>query len=242
MKENKKPKKTESPHGGHRERMRNRFLKGGLDAFADHEIIEMLLYYGIPRQNTNEIAHKVYREFGSLHELFDATPQQIMHRTGMTENSAVLFSIVPHLFKRYSYGKWDKKIVFNSSKELGEYAKIPFIGKNYECFYMLCFNNNFELKGLEMLEEGTLDAVELHPRKVVDLALINRSSYVVLAHNHPSGCKMVSLADLHATTSIMKLLEPFNIELIDHIIIAGEDYISFAENNHAQLAGIRGKK
>ena len=236
------PKKSQSPHGGHRERMRKRFIKGGLDVFADHEIIEMLLYYGIPRQNTNKIAHKIYKEFGSLHELFDASPQQIMHRTGITENSAVLFSIVPHLFKRYSYGKWDRRIVFASSKELGEYAKIPFIGKTHECFYMLCFNKKYELKGLEMLEEGTLDTVELHPRKIVELALINKASYVVLAHNHPSGCKEFSTTDFDATINIMQLLKPFNIVVADHIVVTGEGYLSMAENNHLKLMGINNKK
>jgi DNA repair protein RadC len=240
----KKPKKDNpnksSINKGHRKRMRQRYIKsGGLETFAEHEIVEMLLYYTIPRRDTNKIAHEVVKEFGnSLHNLFEASPKQIMSRTGLSEASAVILSMIPHLAQKYQYSKWERRVVFSNSAQLGNYAKIPFIGQSVECFYMLCLDSRMALRGVELLERGTLDWVELYPRKIVDYALINKSTYVVLAHNHPSGCRIISRADVDATVSIMGQLAPFNIYVLDHIIVAGEEYISFAERGILGLKGV----
>ena len=234
-----KPKKETSLHSKHRARMRSRFIKGkGLDAFSPHEIVEMLLYMSYPRQDTNKIAHRVYREFGSLSALFDASPQEIMARTGLTENPAVVFSMMPHLLKYYNLEKWSERFSFDNSKEVGNFCITHFHGKINESFFIMCLNSRFQLLGVEMLEEGTLDAVELHPRKIAEAALFTRARYVVLAHNHPSGCKFISEADANATTAIIQMLEPFNVKVLDHIVVAGDSYVSFAENGVLRLEGV----
>ncbi|MDR2167205.1 MAG: hypothetical protein LBE35_05070 [Clostridiales bacterium] len=236
--------KRPNPNAGHRERMRARYIKGGgLEAFADHEIVELLLYYGIPRVDTNKKAHKIIKEFGgNLYSLFEASPKKIMQRTGLRENAAVLLSLVSHLARRYEYSKWEKRIILSDSETMGNYAKIPFIGKSAECFYMFCLDNRMALRGVECLAEGTLDWVELYPRQIVDYALINKAMYVVLAHNHPSGSTIISEADVNATISIMAQLAPFNIAVLDHIVIAGEEYISMAERGMLKLAGVDHRK
>jgi DNA repair protein RadC len=233
-----KPKKNY--HEGHRDRMRARYILGkGLDAFADHEIIEMLLFYDIRRQNTNLLAHKALERFGNnLHALFNADPKVIRQKTGLSENAAVLLSLVPHLAKRHHYSSWGKKIIFANTESLGSYLKIPFIGKSTECFFMMCLDSRMGLKSAEMLEQGTLDWVELYPGKIVEYALANGASYVVFAHNHPSGDLRVSEADIISTLSIVRQLRPFNITVLDHFVIAGDSYISFAENGLLRLAGI----
>jgi len=251
-KELKKPKKEESEHSKHRQRMREKFKRGGLDVFADHEVIEILLYMGIPRKNTNKLAHKILKEFGSLHALFEADYRDIMRRTGLTENTAVIFAMIPGLIRRYRYSKDEKRMTFQNTEQMGKYATIPFEGKTHECFYMYCFNKRFQLNGMEMIDEGTLDTVQLHMRKIVNVALMNNSAYVVLSHNHPSGCLEISNADLSATRDIMHLLSKFNIEVLDHIIVAGNKYTSFLEQKKVypdkeelksmNLKGIRDKK
>jgi len=239
----KKTTKVANPHAGHRQRFRTRYIKGGgLDAFADHEVVEFLLYYGIPQKNTNQIAHKILKEFGKLHNLFEASPKQIMARTGLTENTATLLSMVSQLAKRYQYDKWEKRIVFEDSKQIGEYMKIAFIDQSLECFYMMCLDNGMALRGLELLEKGTLDSVELHPHKIVDFALMNKASYVVLAHNHPSGDERISEADLNATVDIVQQLRPFNVYVLDHFIMVGEKYISLAENGFMRMKGFGTKE
>ncbi|MCL2754028.1 MAG: hypothetical protein FWE44_07770 [Defluviitaleaceae bacterium] len=238
----KKPKVTiknevDNPHKNHRQRVRNRYIKGGLDVFADHEILEMLLYNTIPRKDTNKLAHRILKEFGSLHAVFEAKPSHLMTRIGLTEPSAVLLSMMSQISVRYQYDKWDKKIVFKNSNQLARYAIIPFKNQTVECFYMMCLDKSFALRAFEELESGTIDKVELQPRTIVDYALRNNSSYVVLAHNHPSGCDVISDADISSTVDIMQYLQPFNIRVIDHIIaISGDNYISFAEKGISKFS------
>jgi DNA repair protein RadC len=236
----KKPKKNYNE--GHRERMRARYIQNkGLDAFADHEIIELLLFYDIRRQNTNILAHKTLERFGgNLHALFNADPKMIQQKTGLSENASVLLSLIPHLAKRHHYSSWGKKIVFNNTEDLGNYLKIPFIGQSAEAFFMMCLDNRMGLKCAQMLEQGTLDWVELYPGRIVEYALSGGASYVVFAHNHPSGDPKVSEADIISTLSIMRQLRPFNITVLDHFIIAGDNYISFAEKGLLRLQGIEG--
>lgn len=238
MSEKKKTEKTKNLNAGHRKRMRHKYIKGGIEVFAEHEIIELLLFSTVPRKNTNKMAHQILNEFGSLHALFDATPQEILRRTEVSEQTAVLFSMIPQIFKRYSYSKNDKKLNFKNSKTMGEFIKLAFIGKVYECFYIMCLDNSLNVLSHEIIQEGTLDIVQLNLRDIAEVAITNKSSYVVLAHNHPSGSQTVSREDILATSDIKYVLEKFNIEVLDHFVIANDNYISFAENNFCGLRGI----
>jgi len=227
----------ENPNKGHRQRVRDRFVKGGLDVFADHEVLELLLYYAIPQKDTNKIAHRIHKEFGSLHAVFEARPKQIMARANVTENTAILLSLMSQIAVRYQSNKYNKKITFQNSQQMARYAIIPFINQTEECFYMMCLDNAFNLLGFEQLESGTIDKVELHPRRILDYALMNKASYVVLVHNHPSGSDKISQADIVATLSIMHQLSPFNIRVLDHIIALNDrEYVSFAEQGLSQFA------
>jgi len=109
-------------HEGHRQRVKTRYLTEGLDAFEDHQVLEMLLFFCIPMKDTNELAHKMVSEFGSLAGLFEADPKDICKRCGVSENTALLVSLIPSLSRRYFKGKWGDKPVLNSSTKAGEYA------------------------------------------------------------------------------------------------------------------------
>ncbi|MCL2396901.1 MAG: DNA repair protein RadC [Defluviitaleaceae bacterium] len=233
-------KKKPHPHGKHRERMRARYMRAGLDAMADHEVLEMLLYYAIPRQDTNKMAHKILSEFGSLHGLFEAGPAEIQKRCGLTENTAVLLSMVAPLARRYSQSKWGKRTVFANTRDLGEYAKALFIGETIECFYLIFLDNRFRLISTELLAKGTIDRVELYPKEIVRRAIYQNASYVVLTHNHPSGSKSISAADIDATSHIINLLDGLEIVVLDHVVVCGEDYVSLAGKRILGLQGIDG--
>ena len=228
---NKKSSTGENLHENHRQRVKNRFIiTKDLDVFADHEVLEMLLFYAIPRQNVNEMAHKILNEFGNLHKVFEANPKEIQSRCGVTENVAVLFSMMSPLFRRYQRDKLRKRVQFNNTEAIAKYIKTAYIGRKNETFMLMCLDKSRSLLSMDVMEEGTLDVVEIYPRKIIRHAVDHGASYLVLAHNHPSGHMKVSDSDRTSTFAMMKYLKTLNIEILDHIIIVNDDYISLQEN------------
>ncbi|MCL2169562.1 MAG: hypothetical protein FWB74_06000 [Defluviitaleaceae bacterium] len=201
----------------------------------------MLLYYCYPRGDVSPTARKLIKDFGTLPNLLDAPVQDIMSRGGVTENVAFIFSMMPELMKRYEQSKWKGRRKFKDSHSLAQFVRPFFIGKSHECFMMLYFDNGFRLIEAEMLEEGTLDEVKTYPRKIIDRMLAKNTAYVVLAHNHPSGCTVISEEDIELTESVKKWAEPCGIYVLDHIIIAGTQSVSFS-TKYRKFPGIRDSK
>ena len=221
---------AENLHKGHRLRVKKRFVKEGLDSFADHQVLEFLLYYAIPMKDTNELAHKILKEFGSLSRVFEAHPNDIVKRCNLSENTAILISLIPHLAKRYNQDKWGNKPCLNTSAKVGQYATTLFTGKVYESFFLICLDNQANLNNSVLLHEGTIDEVSVYPRLVVEAALRYNAAMVILAHNHPSGKLIPSEEDINTTIRVRSALNAISVKLIDHIIIAGNEYYSFSEN------------
>lgn len=219
-------------HKGRRERVRKRYIEsGGLDDFADHEVLELFLYYSHPRGDTNEIAHKYIKEYGSLANLLETNPKDIMQRLGTTESVAVHISLIPHLSKRYMKSRWREKPTLDTTDKIGEYAKTLFIGEKYECFYILCLDRQYNLLAHQLVQQGTIDSVPIYPRNLVEIALRYNSTYVVFAHNHPSGELRASTSDIKITKDLKKVLSLIDIDVLDHIIVGGEGYFSFYKND-----------
>jgi DNA repair protein RadC len=217
-------------HEGHRERVKNRYLSEGLDAFEDHQVLEMLLFYCIPRRDTNELAHRMIAEFGSLAGLFEADPKEISKRCKVSENTAILVSLIPPLARRYFTARWGDKPALNSSSKAGKYCVSLLAGRTYEVFYALCMNAQNRLIYAALVQEGTLSEAPVYPRLVVEAALRHKAYCVLLAHNHPGGSLQPSRADIDLTGKVAKALEPISVAVIDHIIVAGDRYFSFKEN------------
>jgi DNA repair protein RadC len=225
-------------HTGHRTRMRERYLNdGGLDSFADHQVLELLLYYCIPRRDTNEIAHKMINEFGSISTLVDAHPKEIIKRCKVSENTAILVSMVPKLAKRYFQSKWEKNTRLVSSQTAGQYLIDLFADRNNEAFYLLCLDAQRRLNYAALISEGTVDETAVYIRNMVQYALLHNAVSVVLSHNHPGGSVTASGSDIEATRQIIRTFEMLEISVLDHIVIAGNKYFSFAENG--ELLGLR---
>ncbi|MBA1335388.1 MAG: UPF0758 family protein [Firmicutes bacterium] len=217
-------------HEGHRKRVKDRYLAEGLDAFEDHQVLEMLLFYCIPRKDTNELAHRMIREFGSLAGLFEADPKDISRRCGVSENTAILVSLIPSLARRYFKGKWGDKPVLNASSKAGEYCVSLFAGRTYEAFFAICLDAQKRVNYAALVQEGTLTEAPVYPRLIVEAALRHQASSVILAHNHPGGSMQPSKADVEVTGRITQALETISVNVVDHIIVAGERYFSFKEN------------
>lgn len=223
-------------HKDHRKRVRERFIKeGNLDSFQYHQIIELLLFYAVPRRDTNEIAHKLLNEYGSFHNLLNAKPEDIMKRCKVSEQTAVLLSLIPHISRRYLNSKWDKNVCIKSINTAAEYFYSLLAGQPYESFYMLCLDGNKILNKAVKISEGSIDQSHIYIDKVVDAALLHKSSFVIVGHNHPSGTLKPSNADLNATNIIYNALKTINVVLLDHVIICGKYRFSFAEKKLCNL-------
>jgi DNA repair protein RadC len=216
-------------HKGHRRRVKDRYLSEGLDSFTDHQVLEMLLFYCIPMRDTNELAHKMINEFGTLATLFEAHPSDISRRCGVSENTAIMISLVPSLARRYFRIKWGDKPSLNSSSKAGEYSVTLFAGRTYEAFYVICLDSQNRVNYAALLHEGTINEAPVYPRLIVETALRHQASSVILAHNHPGGSLQPSGADLAVTKKITDALAAISIKVIDHIIVAGDKYLSFRE-------------
>jgi DNA repair protein RadC len=221
---------TDKIHAGHRRRIKDRFIKEGLDHFEDHQILELLLFFSIPRKDTNELAHIMLKEFGSLATLFESTPEDIARRCPVTENTAILVSMVPSLAKRYFKGRWGEKPLLNSSTKAGQYAVSIFTGLKYEAFYVICLDSQNKVNHAAKVHEGTINEAPVYPRLIVETALRHQANSIIISHNHPGGSLNPSNADIEVTKRISSAVEAISIKVVDHIIVAGEHYYSFAEN------------
>ncbi len=223
-------------HKGHRKRVRDRYIESGLDSFEPHQIVELLLFYCIPMKDTNELAHKMIKEFGTFHNLLEAHPLEIVKRCGVSENVAVLISLIPSLSRRYLTSKWDKKVSLANSTIAGKFAVSFFTGRTVEHFYIFCLDVQKNLLYPALIAKGSLSEAPIYPREIVAAVLNHQASCIILAHNHPGGLLSASRSDIEATKLIKNVLEPINVDVLDHIIVAGEGYYSFAEKRVLNLS------
>ena len=224
--------KKKNIHADHRQRVRKRFMQSGLNGFADHEVLELLLFYCYPQQDTNEIAHRLINEYGSLYNLFEADPKDIMNRCNKTERIAVLISLIPKLANLYFRCKWGREaVIMDNVNTVSRYAKSLFVGRTNEAFYAFCLDTGYRLNHTALIAEGTLDETPVYPREIVSEALKHQATSVILAHNHPGGNTKPSRMDTEATRKISEGLGFLSIKVIDHIIVAGDRYYSFASND-----------
>ncbi len=216
-------------HEGHRERVRKRFLKDGIDSFEPHQILELILFYGIPRKDTNEIAHRLLERFGSLSRVLEADPKDLMQVEDIGEGTACLLSLFSQVFREYSKDKIGKKIILDSQENIFSYVQSLYHGRTYETFYMISLDAQNRVLHAEILEEGTIDELAVYPRLVVESALRQKAYSVILAHNHPGDSVMPSKMDVEATRRVQQALLAINIELKDHIIVTNENALSFRD-------------
>ena len=178
-------------HDGHRQRKRERFLKQGADGLADHEVLELLLYYAIPRRDTNELAHRLIQHFGTLDAVFQAPPEALMQVSGIGENAAVLLNLVPAA-QRCARRSVSAERILNSVERCGAYFMDLLDGQRRELLYQVCLDGKGKVLSCKCLSQGSADMTSLSIRQVVENALLSGAAGVVLGHNHPSGVALPS--------------------------------------------------
>lgn len=218
-------------HDGHRERLKKRFVEDGLDSFSEHEVLELLLYYAIPRKDVNELAHRLIDRFGRLDVVFDAQLEALLEVEGVGLNTALLIKLMPQLNRRYQLsGITAKNCVLDTAEAAGKFFVSQFYAMKEETVYMACLDAKCRLLANDRIAEsisGAVSGIEL--RDIVEKAIMNRAHSVVIAHNHPDGFAVPSTDDIKATRRITEALAAVEIKLADHIIISGGEFMSVCE-------------
>lgn len=217
-------------HAGHRQRVKEEFLARGLCGMPDHRVLELLLFYAIPRGDVNPLAHRLVEHFGSLRGVLQATYDQLLAVEGMGPNGAALFQLILAAAARYMEedASFDGQIV--SSWQLKERIEPYFLGQRDELALLVCLDAGGRLLAIRKLGQGVADCVQITTRKVLEAALSCNAAQVVLAHNHVSGSAVYSRADVEATRRLSRVLDEAGVTLTDHVIVSGGDMISLAES------------
>ena len=215
-------------HDGHRKRLKARFVKSGLDDFEPHNILELLLFYSVPRKDTNPLAHSLINRFGSLSGVFDAKPEELMKVNGITENTAVLISMVPQMARKYLEDKADALNAIGGFNDIGNYLMPKFVGRTVETIMLASLDNKNKIISCNIVAEGESDRANISKRKIMEEAMRVGATRVILAHNHPRGFAMPSSEDIYLTKEIYALLRSVGIELVDHVVFAEDDFVSLA--------------
>jgi DNA repair protein RadC len=216
-------------HRGHRERMRDRFIKEGLDNFEPHLILELMLYYAIPQKDTNILAHRLLESFnGSFMRVLDAPLEELIKVDGIGMNTAVLIKMFPEVCRRYLLETSETGKIVKSSEDAAKHMIPMFFGKNFECVALMCLDAKGKVLFCDCVFEGSVNAAAVSVRRVVEICVRYTTTDVIVSHNHPGGVAIPSEQDVMVTRRIAEALRTVGVRLLDHLIIAGNDWVSLA--------------
>ncbi len=216
------------PHfSGHRERLRERFRKGGSDALPDYELLELILFRAVPRRDTKPLAKSLIERFGSFAEVISANPERLKEISGIGDNVATEIKLVHAAALRLSQGEIMQRPALSSWTLLIDYCRSSMAFNEKEQFRILFLDKKNILIADEVQQEGTVDHTPVYTREVVKRALELAASSIILVHNHPSGDPTPSQPDIIMTRKIIEAAEKLNIKIHDHIIVGKQGHASF---------------
>ncbi|MGN0526877.1 MAG: RadC family protein [Acutalibacteraceae bacterium] len=206
-------------HAGHRKRVKENVCKNGFSQLEEHRLLELILFYSIPREDTNVLAHKLINHFGSFENIFSADIDSLKNVEGVGENTAVLIASVGEVYKRLNSEKLHKKSNYKNTKDLKKLAYSLVANEEKEAAYIICFDGFMRLKKYSLVGGGDETTSSVDIKKVVQAVVGCDCSKAVLVHNHPVGDAKPSLADIETTRSLCVKLRSVGYCLSDHIII-----------------------
>lgn len=224
-----KTTKKVSIHAGHRERLKNKFLQNDLDLFEDHEVLELLLFYPIPRRDTNPLAHELMNHFGSIHAVMDAPFSSLMKVHGVGKEVACYLKFILSFVRLYMESKNSAKLAFKTREELNDHLLLKFIGRSDEVTAILLLNPRGEIVYEGIVSKGGNNNTQINARRLSELIISHKASAIVFGHNHPNGLALPSKQDIETTKKLAVIFNSLNVKFIDHIIIAENDYVSLRE-------------
>ena len=223
--------KERSVHQGHRERVKQRFLKHNLDVFEEHQILELLLFYGLPRADTNPIAHELLDRFGTISGVCDAPIEELTRTKGITQNVAILLKLIPQLSRHYINTQTsDKERIYDTNSAM-RIISPQFIGRKNEMVVLVLMDSKNRVLYCGVVTEGNVNTVPLYIRKIITLAATYNAAEAIIAHNHPSGNVKPSANDVKCCRTIVALQDMIGIKMNDFIIVGEDEYLSFKDEH-----------
>lgn len=219
-----------SVHEGHRERMRRQMKTSGMDSLSDVQVLEVALYYAITRRDTNEIAHALLRRFGSLSGVLEAPRAELLKIDGVGESAADLLLLFIQMERRHLMDRAGRETILDTTYKCAQYLMPRFIGEQEEVVYLLCLDAKCKALDCSLIHRGAVNMTAISVRKIVKAALDHNATSVVVAHNHPSGLALPSREDRATTLALKAALDAVDVVLVDHVIVADEDFVSLADD------------
>lgn len=212
-------------HEGHRRRLKTQFIENGISALLPHQILEMLLFYAIPRGDTNITAHRLLEKFDTISGVFNASIEDLVTIKGISENAAILIKFIPQLLSVYSIDAIKNKPLTELST-IAEYFVSCYLGVRNEQLRVCCLDDNLNIISCSVIQDGAVNAVPVNVRKIVETTYKANSSLIILAHNHPNGIAVPSDTDIKVTRQIKQTLSAVGINLLDHVIVCANNAVS----------------
>lgn len=221
----------ENLHNGHRARIRAAYLERGLDGMADHEVLELLLTYAIPRIDVNPVAHRLLNTFGSLSDVLSAEPQQLMRVEGIGAQAASYLHLLFDVHRRINLQSIQNiggAARLETPQDACRYALALASRDRYETLRLISLDSSMTVLHTDVLASGTLTKVAVEPRRVIETALLHNARYLILTHNHPSGILVPSSDDAEAATVIQDVASKLEIDVRDQLILSKNAAYSFS--------------
>ena len=219
-------------HDGHRQRLKERFRLEGLDNFDEVQVLELLLFYCIPRVDTNPLAHRLLERFGSLSQVMETPAAELERVEGMGSNAATFLNLITSVGRYYLVNRSAQNTILNTTEKCGHYLCSHFYGRRNETVFLLCLDAKCKLLCCREIGEGSVNSANIPIRRVVEIALNANATTVVLAHNHPSGLAVPSADDIQTTYRVAAALNAVEITLADHIVVSKDDFVSIVQSQY----------
>ena len=218
---------------GHRQRLKERFIRSEGTDMADYEAIELLLTYAIPRRDVKPLAKALINEFGSFAGVISAPIERLLEVSGIKENSAILIKFIEFSAKKLSWQNlaFEDAPYITSTDTLIEFCRCSMGYSEVEVLRLIYLDTKLKVIGTEVLQKGSVASVNISPRDIVAKALKKNASGVIMIHNHPSGDPRPSDNDIEATKRVKTACDAVGISLHEHLIITPSDFYSFAQRH-----------
>ena len=221
-----------SIHEGHRQRLKDRFRTEGLDHFEERHVLELLLFFCVPRKDTAPMADALLKHFGSLALVLEATAEELEKVPGVGYNVSTLLTLTTELSRYYHVRQSERPVILDKTELYGRYLVPQFHRRRNETVFLLCLDAKCKLLCCKEVGEGSVNSASIPIRRVVEMALGCNATTVVLAHNHPSGLALPSGEDIQTTRRMAMALDAVEITLADHIVVADGDFVSMVQSGY----------
>ena len=217
-------------HSGHRQRVKDEFLSRGLEGWAEHRMLELLLFYAVPKRDVNDLAHDLIDRFGSLAGVMDANWDELSEIKGVGNHTATLIKLIPALSGHYLNSRSEVRSTVRGTRDVYEILAPYFFGATNEKSYVLCLDGKNQILGVRKISEGCINSASVNIRRIMEEAVSLHAVRIYLAHNHITNIALPSKEDIKTTTVIRTALAGVGFELVDHLIFVDGDMVSIKES------------